>query len=52
MSDYTIYLTDEESEWVEQLQEETGAKSRSKVLREALAEYRADRLETGAENGA
>lgn len=40
MSDYTIYLTDEEVAWIQELQEETGAKSRSKVLRDALREYR------------
>lgn len=45
MSDYTIYLTDEEVAWIAELRDETGAKSRSRVLRDALENYRAEILE-------
>lgn len=40
MSDYSIYLTEEEADWVEKHKEETGAKSRSKVIRNAIEHYR------------
>lgn len=40
MSDYTIYLTDDEAAWIEKRQEESDANSRSEVIRNALAHYR------------
>lgn len=45
MSDYTIYLTDEEVAWAEELREITDAKSRSRVLRDALKHYRENVIE-------
>lgn len=52
MSDYTIYLTDEETDWIAELQEQTGASSRSKVLRNALANYHAEQIGEAATNDA
>lgn len=43
MSDYSIYLTDEEAEWIEEYQAENDVRSRSKVIRKALAHFREEK---------
>lgn len=40
MSDYSIYLTEAEAEWIDEHKEDTGAKSRSRVIRDAIEHYR------------